>query len=92
MALRMRPARSYAHFVVFVRAVYPEGHETVPEEHLSYVAEMANRVGFTILEEQQRLGLKVHRIKLHVAMGNPYFIAELEDGRCGPVDVNRSQL
>ncbi len=64
-----------------VQEVYPDGHAGIEADHLAYVRDMANRVGFSVLDPQPGLGLLVHRIKLHTAMDNPYFTALLAERR-----------
>lgn len=59
-----------------VREVYDDGHDHFRQEHLDYVRDMANRVGFTrINDENEPLAM----IRINFPMANPVFKARLEE-------------
>jgi hypothetical protein len=55
------------------------GHEDLKGEHLAYVKEMANRVGFTILCPEPGCGEHAYRIALHISMDDPVFVVRLRN-------------
>jgi hypothetical protein len=62
----------------FVRSVYSIGHADLNAGHLAYVPEMANRVGFRVIEARPDLSPYAFTIELKISMTNPIFVAELE--------------
>jgi hypothetical protein len=72
---RLLDAVEETHMVV-VREVYNDGHGHFRQEHLDYVRNMANRVGFTRLNDESE---PVAVIKINFPMANPVFRARLEE-------------
>jgi hypothetical protein len=65
-----------------VGEVFGDGHPNLDAARLEAVKHLANRVGFSVLEERSGTGALVHRVKLHISMDNPYFVVRLEE--CTP--------
>lgn len=61
----------------FVRSVYGIGHRDLSAGHLIYVPQMANRVGFRVIEARPDLSPYAFTIELKISMTNPIFVAEL---------------
>jgi len=62
---------------VVVEEVYAAGHDDLAPQHLAYLQDMANRVGFTILNPEPAFGNSAFRIRLHIPMDDPVFVARL---------------
>jgi hypothetical protein len=58
-----------------VREVYGDGHDRLSQEHLDYIRDMANRVGFTRIDDGSE---PVAVIRLNISMVNPVFTVMLE--------------
>jgi hypothetical protein len=54
--------------------VYADGHDDLEDEHLRYVRDMANRVGFTVIDRYDE-GLA--RIQIEAPMSDPVFLVRL---------------
>ena len=63
----------------FVSEIRPQGHEELTAEQRAALVEVANRTGFSVLGEEPGPSQPLYRIKLHVSMTNPYFLARLEE-------------
>jgi hypothetical protein len=76
-----------------VLELLPEGHERLTPAQLLALRDVANRVGFDVVETIQETPCALHRIELKISMRDPsdrFFIARLgerldrdEDGSAG---------
>jgi len=66
-----------------VEEILKEGHTNLASAQLDYVRDMANRVGFKVLEPVTELGPDVARICIQISMNDPVFIARLSDLNAG---------
>jgi hypothetical protein len=63
-----------------VQEILATGHRDFRPEQLRYVKDMANRVGFSVLDATPGLGRDTFRIELKISMSDPIFIARLRKG------------
>lgn len=66
-----------------MKEICREGHEDLGREHLDYIKEMANRVGFSVLCPRPDVAPTAHEIKINIAMRDDVFVALLDTGREG---------
>ena len=62
-----------------VAEILADGHESLDSGRLVYVRDMANRVGFSILDAVPERGEKYFRIALRIDMEQPVFLARLDN-------------
>lgn len=63
--------------VMTVEEILRNGHSDLGPGQLEYVRDMANRVGFVVLEALPHLGPDVVQICLRISMRNPMFVARV---------------
>ena len=62
-----------------VQEILASGHRDMKPAQLDYIRDMANRVGFSILDVAPGLGQDAFKIVLKIPMNDPIFIARLRD-------------
>lgn len=62
---------------MIVEEIFRHGHTNLGDAQLEYVRDMANRVGFTVLEPLATFGPDVVRIRIQISMTDPVFVARL---------------
>ncbi len=65
--------------MLVVKQVFPDGHANMTDNHLSYVRDMANRIGFTVISRGGDIFPSEGLIRLHIEMTNPVFRVSLND-------------
>ncbi len=58
--------------------ILPDGHAALTPAQLSYLVDMANRVGFYVLEPVPNRGDRTYRVRIAVSMSDPFFTARLD--------------
>ena len=69
---------------MIVEEILKDGHANLAAAQLEYVRDMANRVGFTVLESLNSRGPNVVKIRLQISMTDPVFVARLASKQCAP--------